>query len=436
MGKTRAQQRALVYAGGRVPRMGNARTADSIATNGIHNAAIYQDARSGAGDYVGAWQYRPGQSDPNRVKHGSVISGDLWTHEQSLYTDARTDLAYEEVGYIHPDTLNECIRLAQRFIYFLDWMPLTPWTDGDFVSSSATSPYDWTAAASGTTVTKDSTGARSPSGKRSLVLTGAGYTRTSSLFPTPGDRLVHGADYSAEAGVTATYSLWDVTHGVTLFTDSHQAQAFRHVIHTDTIPAGCYEVKAQFQTSGGVSVFDTTFGHLSHARSLQVPSSVNEMWRLVSFGPAEYNRAIADSYAYSADSRLREAWRRPFDYDLNPVSEEANPYQLQIYRDEGLQEKDYWIYALRPYSDIDEVLDENGVSDAPENLLLASIYNQLAQVLVAAYPSDPRWPALLNASQAELDAQRTARKPAAPRMQPETYIPGGRRGGFQSPYNW
>ncbi len=434
MSKTRAAQRALVYAGGRIPYMGFARTADSIATDGIRDAAQFQDGRAGAGDYVGAWHYRPGQADPNRVKHGSIIVGDKWTHEQQAYTDALTDLAYEAVGYIHPDTLNECIRLAQRFIYFEDWMPITPWTDGDFVSSSVTTPFDWTAGAVGTTVTKDSTAARSPSGKRSLLLTNSGYTVSSSLYVTPGDRVVHGVDYSAEVGYAA-YSLIDVTHNTVLFTDSHQARAFRHVITTTTIPDGCYEVKIQPQTTG-TAVFDTTFGHLSHARELKVPSSVNEAWRLISFGPAEYSRSIGGSYAFSADSRLRESWKRPFDYDLNPVAEEANPYRLQIYRDEGLQEKDYWIYALRPYSDIDEVLDESGSSDAPEDLLLASIYYQVSNVLKQAYPQDPRWQALYMDSKAELDAQRRARSVAVPRKQGETYIPGGRRGGFSAPYSW
>lgn len=445
MSNTRGQVRQLVYAGTKIPGAGHAATADSVVANGIVNAAAFNDSGAGASDYVNGWIYRNLQADPNRVKRGSVIVGSEWTHEQIAYTDALTDLAYEAVGWLHPDTWNECIRLALRQIYFEDWFPVTPWTDGDFISSSVNSPYDWQAAASGTSVTKDSTQDRGNSGKNSLVLTGAGYTRTSSLYVRPAQRLTHGADYRAEGLVTATYSLIDVTNNVTLFTDSTTARAWRHVLHTDTIPPNCYEVKAQLQTSSGVSVFDTTFGQIATDRELSIPAAIDEAWRLIGFGPAYYSAAISGTTsAWDATSRLREAWLRPFDYDLDVLNEDANPQRLQINRDEGLsQERDFWIYGMRAWSDINPLTDETSTTDAPEDLLLSAVYYQLALALTHSYPMDPRWPQLRDEVKVVLDAQRFARRPMTPRREQEVYIPGGRRGaqggfasGTNTPFAW
>lgn len=442
MSNGRASMRGIAYAGGRIPGFGFARTADSISTNGVNDAAAFGDAGQGKGDFSKAHIYRPAQADPNRVKRGSVVSGDRWTHEAAGYTDALTDLSYEAVGWLDPDTVNECARLCLRHIYFPTYMPLTPWDDGDFASASLTAAgpnaFSWTAASVGTTVTKDTTGPRNPSGKRSIVLTNAGYVTTSSAYPSPGDQFFHGCDSSAETGATFTYSLLDVTHGTTIYTASHSSRGFRHIMHNDTIPAGCYEVKAKFQTAGGVSVVDTTFGHVigGEQRNLTAPESLTEAWRLFSFGPATYGRAIvADQF--NTLSRDRQAWKDPADFALYPLLAEARQYTLQIRRRTGLEAVDYWYFMQRPWSDVDELTDEDGRTDAPEDLLMPAFYYELGIALQRQYRNMPEWKELTQDNWAVLQSQRKARTVPAPEAEPTVYIPGGRGGGrWANPSYW
>ncbi len=144
--RVRTDIRGLVYAGGKIPRMGFARTADSFATDGVIDAAAFQDAMGGEGDLQGTSIYRPNQTDPNRIKTASVISGSKLTHQGPAYTDALTDLVYEIVGRLHPDVFNECIRLALRNCYFLYSWPLGWQVDNDFATTAIDgtgNSWDW-----------------------------------------------------------------------------------------------------------------------------------------------------------------------------------------------------------------------------------------------------------------------------------------------------
>ncbi len=436
MSLTRAQRRAILYKLGL--QLGFARTATTISGQTVTDSNVFTDTGAGEGDYTGCYIYIPLEVAANQIRKATVVSGSGLLQGGDAYA-AVASLAYEVVG-MHPDELNECLRRSLRRVYFETYAPLFPWVDGDFAAAAANvnPPYDWTALASGTTPTKDATPVYNQAGYQSLVLTGAGYVKTSSLYVQPGDTLVHGASSLVTAtSATATYSLLDVSHGTVLISSPHSSLAFQHFLHSVTIPAGCFEVKAQLQVAGTgtpVAVWDYTFGHLMGRETgqVQLPSWLNEKWRLLDFGPAEYGRSTG-SNLYNGSSRRWDAFRAEIDYDLMPLTEEAAKYTLQINRPEGLSFYDYWVHGLRPYSDI-AADTEAGTTNAPEDLVTAGDLFEVAQALYVK-TEDPKWMSLMQRAQLDLDAQRGSRRQSAPRRQRQIYVIGG-RGGLNAGGRW
>lgn len=326
MALTRSQIRARLFKRGF--GLGFARTATAIASGAktVTDAVAFQNAAAGEGDYRGMYIYRPLAAAANQIREASVVSGTSLTHEGLAYSGDASVLDYEIIGLLHPDELNECIRLALRMVYFETYAPMTPWTDGAF-GGTISSPYDWAANATGTTPTYTSTQANNFRGYNSLLLTGAGYVYTSALDVSPGDILIHGAAAKASGGeYVTTYTLVDADDLTALETVSFTSRNLLHFIRKTEIPTGTYRVKAKLQTATN-SIFDYTFGHLYGLEGIQneVPSWMTEQWRLLGFGPAEYGRAVADRL-YNARSQHIGAWKRPGDFELYPLTEEANPY--------------------------------------------------------------------------------------------------------------
>ncbi len=84
----------------------------------------------------------------------------------------------------------------------------------------------------------------------------------------------------------------------------------------------------------------------------------------------------------NASARTFLEWKEstadePRDYRTFPLTEEANPFILQVNRAAGLGQRDYWVHGLRPFSDITELLDEGATTSAPEELLMTAVYYRL-----------------------------------------------------------
>ena len=300
-----------------------------------------------------------------------------------------------------------------------------------------TDPWDWTAVASGTTVTKTTTQANNFRGFKSLLLTGAGYTLTSVYDVSPGDIFIHGAAGKGTAATTVTtYSLLDVTNSATLEPVAMTGTNLQHCIRQTVIPAGCYQVRAKLQTSA-TSVFDYTHSHMMglEGRQIEAPSWLGEQWRLMGFGPADYGRDLG-TRQYNARSQHFNGWKRPRDYQLMPLTEEANPYHVQITkRDQhgssvGLPAADMWYHGLRSYGDRVTMTGEGGdgnTTEAPEDLVMAACLFAIATMLLTK-TEDAKWARLQAEAGAVLEAQRDAQGFIEEEYARSVYVPGGRGG--------
>ena|SRR3990167_2317213 len=428
MSLTRAQTRAILYDLGW--GLGFASTATTIATGTktIVDAVRFENAAAGEGNYRGRYMYRPAAAAANRIREAVNVSGTGLVHEGTAYSGDGSVLDYEIVGMMHPDELNRAIREALRKVYYkaivpVNLPPASGSSDDDFAASSASTPYDWTAAgiALNTTVTKSATAADNRRGAYSLICTNSaanGRTRSAIINVTPGDVLIHGAGVRATTG-SAIYRLLNVTNsnseiGTAITITSQVSQ---HFIRQDTIPAGCYQVRRQLEGSGAsdVTIWDYLFSHLQgiESRQLIVPSWLSDNWRLSAFGPARYGRSVA-SNQYNASSQMFTSWPESSDWDLYPLEEDATPSMLEIKRPEGLGFEDYWYHGLRPFSDVVDLDDETDPTNAPQDLFMASVKVEVAKVLLSR-SRDPFWEGIIADNMRSLAVQRQSR----PKVQPK-----------------
>lgn len=393
MAYDRGDIRAMHYNSQVIPRPGVARTAESIAVDGIVDGPFFDDPSVADGQYAGAAIYRPGVADPNRIKRASVVSDDKLTFEGDPYTDARTDLAYEIVGHLDPDVINDCIRRCLRHIHFQYYWPLGWHLDNDFASSSTTSPHDWTSGAVNmTTIEKITTGGvytqAGQTGPRNLRLTGSaagnGYVISSRLNVTEGDRLFHGAIARVNGAYTGSYVLYDVTNGAALETVTFTDRSFQRIAMSTAIPSGCQQVEVRIGnvTASGVTEWDCLFGHLEGVefRNLILPSWLTRSYQFLQIGPANYGRQTGTDL-WNATSRQIRAWYPNLEYAPMPLRGDASVTNLQINRAGGLPSTDLWILAKRPWSTVDDLSDESETTEAEEEQLMYAFYYELLSVL-------------------------------------------------------
>ncbi len=419
----RGDIRGKLYSSGKIPAFGFQRTADSIATDGIVDSAAFSDGAAGEGDFAAAYQYRNLQTDANRIKRGSVVDSTKWTHEGPVYTEL-TDLVYEAVGYLHPDVINDCIRLALRHCWLQYYWPLGWHVDNDFASSLTTSPHDWTSGAVNmTTIAKSTTGGvftqAGQTGPRNLVLTGNGtgngYVISSRKPVEPDDQIWHGAICRVNtAGATGSYVLYDVTNGAALETITFTSRAFQRIGKQTTIPTGCFQVEVRIGnvTASAATEWDCLFGHLvNEERTLVLPSWLTKRYQFLHFGPAEYGRNT-DSYLWNATSRQIHAWYPRQDYQPIPLEADANLTSLQI-NNAGLQGTDYWLLGKRPYSDFEALDNETDTITIDEDYLMEAVYLEIAQALYQEYGED-RWQRLYDWAAGRVALQQVVRQPLQP----------------------
>lgn len=415
MALTRAQTRDKVYKLG--IGMGVAITADAVHEDGVSHTSL-QNGPPANMDWKNVTMYRPAVAAPNRDKPFLCFEGQVAVHNGTPYTDALTELAVEFVGLISVDEFNDAIRRALHHIYFEQFVAVSPFLDGDFSSSSLTSPYSWTGGQVNTVCTKITTGnvntQMGQSGPRNLVTTNSsanGYVPTSNVYLNNGDSFVAGAIGRCNGDHTGSVVLYDVTNSVALWTVTFTARGFVRVLREYTVTDDC-EVELRIGGVGESAVieWDCLLGHLAgrEGNNLVVPTYLSEQWRSLGFGPATYGRNV-DTYVHNATSRQYVAWDRDDDWEAMPLSEDANTSQIQVKRDSGLPtNSELWLHCLRPFSDIEDLDNETDTTNAPENLFMESVKYELGCVLVKRYPNSG-WEAFRDESKAKLDGQKAAR---------------------------
>jgi hypothetical protein len=412
---TRANGRQRVYRLG--IGMGTAITADAVHEDGVSWTGL-QNGPPANMDWARTTVYRPALSAPDRDKPFLCFEGQVAVHNGTPYTDALSELAVEFVGLISVDEFNDVFRRALRHVYFEQFIPISPFLDGDFSVSSLTSPYNWTASASNTTPTKITTGGvatqMGQSGPRNLVLTNSsasGYVPTSNVYLNDGDTFVAGAIGRCNGAYTGSVVLYDVTNSVALWTITFTSRGFVRVLREYTVTSDCeVELRIGGTEASAVTEWDCLLGHLAgqDGNLLVVPTYLNERGRTLGFGPAYYGRQLA-TYVNNATSRQYVAWDRDDDYVPLPLSQDASTSQIQIKRDGGAPtNSELWLHALRPFSDIEDLDNETDSTDAPEDMFMESVKYELGCVLANKYPNDG-WQPFRDEAWRKLEGQRNAR---------------------------
>jgi len=432
---TRSTQRGRLYK--KIDGLGFQGTADSVSATGIVDAAVFGDARHGVDDYEGRYIYLPAIAVGNddRVKVASLLSSTTLTQEMSAYVTTSAQ-AYEIVGLMHPDDLNDCLRRAARRGTFRTRTPVTPWYDGDFSIAEAS----WSGQDSGGTSTYSATAIPGFPGYNHLhfVSTAAAdYGESQSLSVVPGD-VYHLSSISRVNGAyTLTTKIWDVTNGAEILPDagvatSHSERVPQHMTGRYTIPSGCRQIRFRYQLSGaGNCDIAPLPGHLIEATKLTPPTWLSERWMLYSLQQADYDgRQLAVGRVNESTVRYRD-WYRPADYDFDVFTEEANFSALFVQRSEGLPEADMWYYGRRPFSSIAAWDDETDALDTngdDEEFLTVCCEAEVYKLLWERYDEGVRgkyW-ALWQEAEARIAAEHQSRQPQQPSREVLEYTPGGR----------
>lgn len=431
MSLIRSQIRGKLYL--EVRGLGFASTADSIAAGYVADTFYFQNEQYGTGQFHGTYIYQPSQTGDERVKPAGDLdptNGQLSHAGSTNFTNTGNSKAYELVGLISPDELNECIRKGVMRSYFYTLAPVSIWTDADF-SAGTGAAYTGTNAS----VAASATAANNQTGFYSLVVTNSaagGYALGTAVACTPGEELWHAAICRASGAYTCSYGLYDVTHSTEIGSRiTHSSREWQHLWRKDTIPSGCYQIAPILGGSenGAVTVWDALPAHFLNQYEWDLPSWIANDFNLFSLREAYYERQVASGQDLASSRRWGD-WTRPSEYDHGSFVPEASPNKLYINDPNGVPERDLWYHGLRPYSDIATMENESDSCSAPEDLLMAAVKYELALLLVERYPGEPEWKIMLQDTNAVLQAQREARPATMKRRRAQVegrvYTPGGR----------
>lgn len=442
---TRPQLRALLYR--MVPGLGVAGTADSIDGSGIHDAFTLQDSNKGATKWRGSYLYRPNRTGTDRIQKAGTLSGSALQNTGAAYSNT-SDLAYEIVGLVHPDELNECIRRANQKVLFESQLCYSQFTDGDMAATTAAT---WNTQDSHATSSKDTT--TLDTGFQSLKVAADSssnphYTETPPLSVEPNSVIYTATNCKTDLPTTTLqFRLWDKTNNVEIGSPmSHSLQSWQHLHRWDVIPSNCQSIAVRLQVNqaSANAWFDCLPSHDINAYRIAVEGLLDEKYKLVSFGEAIYRfSSIANGQVSQGQETSRSRqwahWVQPRDFALESFRPEGSPYHLIINKkeeltatsgshrrssDTGLPRNDLWFHIRRPYADMGDLIDETTTTSGPEfELLEASMY-ELALICKDRYPDEPRWQRWVVEKAAAAEAEKEAR-PVTPEVRkPRNY--GGR----------
>jgi hypothetical protein len=376
----------------RHPELGFYATADSVASQSIIDLSEFGHTRFGADTFADLYIYRYFLTGNNRIKQADdlVASTGTLNHGGTPYTDDFSVKTYDIIGPLHPDELDACISRSLRYLRFFTHVPLTTFTDADMETALAS---NWTGSQA--TPTKVVTAANVYSGTQSLQvsLSGAGgFVRGSLLRVTPGQTLWTACLARADVG-TVKLDLYDSTNGVTFGTAvSYSGEEFARLWRSDTVPAGCEELRVQLTGVGATDLFfvDSVFGPYRQGLArLPLPSYIDEQWKLHALRPAHYNQSIGSGLELANSRAFRGDWEQPQDFSIETFYREANPTQLLLQK--PIPSTDMWLQAERPWSDVDSLGTETATTLAPLEAVLDMSCYEVFALLHVRQPDEMRW---------------------------------------------
>lgn len=393
----------------RVPALGGKREADEIEPDGIIDHVSFLRSEAAPGDFTGAVVYRPNVALDDQLREAGLVDGAKLMQTGLDWADI-IDLDYELYYLLHPYVVNECIRLAHNELWGEVTVPLTLWPDGDFAEAGV-AHWD-NGDISSPTKSQDRAFKYIGNLRTLVVLTSGGnlYSESDIAYVEPGEKIFHGAigclAPSSTSG-TLRYQLWDETNGVALYTNEFSSYRDQIVRTVTVIPNGCYKITARIgTTANGITThWKGMPSHRIGSGTTEVQPWLKEQMNLLGFGPVSYGASTGDD-RYNAHNRTWTQWsdENGKDYQLMPFVPASTQYTLQINRQGGLGDHDYWIHGYRRMSEIEDSLDnETAYSDFDEEMLMTA-----AECLVTAKLGE-EYKEQYIACRAKLDMQRIVR---------------------------
>ncbi len=337
----------------RWPEIGWAATADSVQTTSITDVSEFAHTGYQSNEFKDFWINRynlTGNDERKRVGEAALVNTTgVLSQDSVVYVDT-TDLAYELLG-IDPRDLNYGIAQAQQNRYFRQHflLPRVQDASGNItdmdMETAGTAMWDGgTAGALLTaTVSKVTTAQNVYSGVQAMrvLLSGAnGYARSATFRVTGNYAMYVGVIARADVG-TVTIKVRDVTNAAYITTatePSYSGEQFALLEWVGTVPQTCEEVLVEIRGTGAsddIYVDSITGPWVYGTRRIQLPTWLNEQYKITSLRPSRYRIAVAPgNRVWDAYSRFFvEDWKNPTDFTVEDLHRDTNGYFINLERD-------------------------------------------------------------------------------------------------------
>ncbi len=361
---TRTQIRQEVLK--RWPELGWAATADSVSTTAITDVSEFAHTGYQSNEFKDYWIHRYLQTTDDvrkRVGEAALVNTTgVLTQDSTVYVNT-ADLAYELLG-IDPRDLNYAIAQAQQLRYFRQHFLLPRVQDAagnaaDMdMETTGTSMWDGNTAGalSNTTVSKVTTAQNVYSGVqalRVLLSVAAGYARSATFRVTGNYAMYVGMIARADVG-TVTLKVFDVTNSAYIQTatePTYSGEQFALLEWVGSVPATCEEVLVEIRGTGSVDdiyVDSITGPWVWGTRRIQLPTWLNEQYKVTSLRPSRYRIAVTPgNRVWDAYSRyFVDDWKNPKDFTVEDLHRDTNGYFLNLEKD-MTTEGPYWLQCER-----------------------------------------------------------------------------------------
>lgn len=417
---------------GRVPGLGFAFTADSVAAGSITSAGSLADTNLSTSQFTGMYIHRPDvtAADKTRVAGALTLATGVLTQTGANYSDT-TDTNCELIGLMHPDELNACIQRAAKRVYRELQLPLAGMIeDGDMEAANTTS---WTSVGTPSAKAKDTTAANVWSGTQALhVANDAAGEGVKSVAFQGFKKLPYYCSVVVKcAAGTAKLQVYDETNSIEIASVTSGHPGWVHLWQKFRIPDTCESVTVRL-----IGVEDTADIYWNHAvfyypdeYQHPAPSWLDEQFKFLKLREARYDRIVdgsSQTYGnyHDANTRRWMDWAQPGQFSLDVLHTDAHPYQVVLKR--PVPDNELWIEAKRPWYDTHPLDSDSATTYAPQEQMEAAIKLEIARVLAKRYPNARQWVMLLQEAEQDLSAQEESRPEMPLRLTPRQQPNRGR----------
>lgn len=409
----------------------------------VRSATSITDPVMFGGSNLGEWHFSDGWlrlqhiTDANgRVKRAGALAGSALGHADTAnWASPFTGLTYEYTWPdVHPDDLDRCITDPLRQLYVPNWLPATPWKDGNFEAADLDS---WVGVnANRQKLTDQIYGLV---GSRSLLATNTaanGYVAHSSgINVQPGETWQLNSNALCVQGGPLYWRIYNFTGGV-WGTEIDADRAIGYGLtalrfrRTVKIPAGVYTLNCRMQATdnGAIHAWDALPGRNLSERRFELDSYLKASFNVLGMAEARYGETLnAPSVgADNARSRSFESWNRGPDYDTEHLPGNASPNAVRINRNPHnvSSQTEFWFASQRTWWDV-QPIGELDASDAPEEAAYHMAAANLCDLLNKD-GRDPYWLGIKGGHVSAATAEMAARPVATPPRRPQHV--GGRIG--------